>query len=100
MLFRSENESGYYVYSAGLGDSGTFDLGDGLLVTKQWGSLFGAQGPKAYVTIGNALAVYDFASSGALVDIYESMSYPSSISFGSQYAYVSFGYAGLAKIPL
>ncbi len=96
----TENESGYYVYSAGLGDSGTFDLGDGLLVTKQWGSLFGAQGPKAYVTIGNALAVYDFASSGALVDIYESMSYPSSISFGSQYAYVSFGYAGLAKIPL
>lgn len=95
----STDESRYSLYAATLSDAGIFDLGDPVLVTKQWGSLFDAQGSKAYVTIGNALAVYDFSGAPALAGLYETMGYPTSICFGAEDAYVSFGYAGLAKIP-
>jgi len=94
------DEPGYYLYAAQVSDAGTFALSDGLLVTKQWGSLFDAHGARAYVTVGNALAVYDFSAAGSLAGLYETMGYPASMTFGAEYAYVSFGYAGLAKIPL
>ena len=93
-------EPGYYLYVAQVGDHGAFTLSDALLVTTQWGSLFDAHGSKAYVTVGNALAVYDFSGASGLVDLYETMGYPVSMCFGAEYAYVSFGYAGLAKLPL
>lgn len=96
----STDESRYSLYAATLSDSGTFDLGDPVLVTKQWGSLFDAHGSKAYVSVGNALAVYDFSGTPALAGLYETMGYPTSICFGAENAYVSFGYAGIEKLPL
>jgi hypothetical protein len=96
----STDESRYSLYAAQLNDAGTLDLGDPVLVTKQWGSLFDAHGSRAYVSVGNALAVYDFSGTAALAGLYETMGYPTSICFGAENAYVSFGYAGLAKIPL
>jgi hypothetical protein len=96
----AKDEPGYYLYAVHVGDNGVFALSDAVLVTKQWGSLFDAHGTKAYVTVGNALAIYDFADAPSLVDLYETMGYPVSMCFGAEYAYASFGYAGVAKLPL
>jgi hypothetical protein len=63
-------EPGYYLYVAQVGDDGAFALSDALLVTTQWGSLFDAHGSKAYVSVGNALAVYDFSGAPFYTGLY------------------------------
>ena len=93
-------DEGYRLYVVAVGADGQLSLGDGVLVTDQWASLLDAHGDSAYVSIGNAIARYDFAADGALADFVEVMGSPLRVRFGSAQAFVSLGYFGMAVLPL
>ncbi|NIA12616.1 MAG: hypothetical protein GWP08_00955 [Nitrospiraceae bacterium] len=99
-VFLDAYDSGYLLYKAAIAPDGTLTMTPGLLVTQQWGNLLDAKGETAYVTVGSAVARYDFSGEGALVDLFETMGYPISMYFGTNYAYVPLGYAGIAQLPL
>lgn len=92
-------DDGYKLYAASVENDGKLALGTGLLVTKQWASLLDAQGDTALVTVGNAIAQYQFGGAGTLIDVYQTMGSPLSVRFGAERAYVPLGYAGVALIP-
>ncbi len=96
----AKDQTGYFLYAASVSSNGRLSLSDGFQATDQWATLFDAHGDTAYVTIGNAVAVYDFSGDGALKDLFETMGYPASMYFGTDGAYVALGYTGVAKLPL
>jgi len=92
--------NGYRLYAASVGPEGRLSLGDGVLVTEQWGTLLDANDESAYVSIGNAIARYDFSGEGQLAELIEVMGYPLGIRFGTRHAFVSLGYFGMAVLAL
>jgi len=91
---------GYYLYAASVGPDGDLSLSEGLLVTHEWGNLLDAQGTIAYITIGNAVAWYDFSGKGAYAGVEQTMGSPVSMRFGVEDAYVLQGYSGFARLRL
>jgi hypothetical protein len=91
---------GYQLYAASVGPDGDLSLSEGLLVTHEWGSLLDAQGTTAYITIGNAVAAYDFSGEGAYAGMEQTMGYPVSMRFGVEDAYVLLGYSGFVRLAL
>ena len=99
-VFLDAHDSGLLLYKAAVAPDGTLTMAPGLLVTKQWGSLLDANADTVYVTVGSAIARYDFSGDGALAGLFETMGSPMSMYFGTNYAYVPLGYAGIAQLPL
>jgi hypothetical protein len=98
-VFYDVYDNGYNICAISVDNDGALSAGPKVPVTDQWASLLGAHNAKAYVAIGNAVAVYDFAGTPVLDQLYPSMSYPQTVRFGNDNAYVSFGYSGYAVLP-
>jgi len=92
--------SHYMLYAAYVSPDGGLSLSDKVLATDYWGSLLDGHGTTAYVSVGGAVARYDFTEQGALIDLTETMGYPESMRFGTNAAWVLLGYSGVMKLPL
>ena len=92
--------SNYALYAAYVDPDGQLSLSDEVVVTDSWASLMDGHGTIAYVSIGSAVARYDFTDQGALLDLTETMGYPASMRFGTDAAWVLLGYSGVMKLPL
>ncbi len=93
--------NGYALAAASIDpDDGTFDALDPVSVSASWISLLGAQGNRAYVSVGSgAVAVYEFDDEGELVSLEDAMGTPTTIRFGAERAYAPSGYFGLLALP-
>ncbi|HOT49470.1 MAG TPA: hypothetical protein PLI07_00730, partial [Candidatus Hydrogenedentes bacterium] len=98
-IYFTAYEAGTLLYAVA-DPAGKLALGDGLLLTDQWATLFEADAATAYVTIGNLVARYGFADGqGSLRDVAETMGYPTSVRFGAEHAYIALGYSGVHVLP-
>jgi len=93
-------DEGCYLYAATVAPDGDLAMTPGLLVTEQWANILDGQGDDVLMTVGNAIAHYDFSEGGALADLYQTMGYPLSVRFGTDFAFIPLGYAGIAQLPL
>ncbi|HNR36510.1 MAG TPA: beta-propeller domain-containing protein, partial [Candidatus Hydrogenedentes bacterium] len=99
-IYFTAYEAGTLLYAVAMDPAGKLALGDGLLLTDQWATLFEADAATAYVTIGNLVARYGFADGqGSLRDVAETMGYPTSVRFGAEHAYIALGYSGVHVLP-
>ncbi len=99
-VFVDGYDNGYRLSAVSVGSDGALALAGQVNVTGQWGSLLDARGAKAYVTLSNAVAVYDFTAEPTLQGVYTFMGSPTSIRFGASHAYVALGYSGIGELPL
>ena len=92
--------SGYGIYAVSLEPDGSLSLGEEVKVTDNWASLLDARGTTAYVSIGNAVARYDFSGEDVFRDLTETMGTPASVRFGATTVRVLLGYSGMIRLPL
>jgi len=99
-VFLDGYDNGYTVYAVSVGSGGELTLGEGVMVTDQWGTLLDAHGNSAYINAGNVIARYDFSEAGRLADVVEVMGYPLKMRFGTEKAFAILGYVGVAELSL
>ena len=93
-------DEGCYLYVATVAPDGDLAISPGLLVTEQWANILDGKDDTVLMTVGNAIASYDFSEGGAFAELLQTMGYPLSVRFGTDYAFIPLGYAGIAQLPL
>lgn len=91
--------SAYEVQGLRVTNGGDIQAGPKIKISDQWASLLDADGARLYVSVaGRALARYDFADDGALIDLTQVMNSPLRVRFGATTAYAPLGYSGLVRL--
>ena len=93
-------DEGCHVYVASVAADGELGVGPGVLVTEQWANILDGKADTVVMSVGNAIATYDFSAGGSFADLLPTMGYPLSVRFGTDYAFIPLGYAGIAQLPL
>ncbi|GMW00419.1 MAG: hypothetical protein AMXMBFR84_15560 [Candidatus Hydrogenedentota bacterium] len=100
-VFIESYMNGVRIHAANVAANGSIQLGEGTLITPEWGNLIDANGNSAYVNIGGgAVARYDCAGKPALKELIEVMGSPYRIRFGGSAAYAPLGFFGIVELSL
>ncbi len=92
-------DGGSIVASIRVSPMGLLSDGGSLPANPSGGYLLAAKESTAFLSMGNAIATYDFTATPTLTDLTETMGWPSHVRFGTHTAYAPLGYAGLATLP-